>query len=167
MSYPMDMMWTLQHQVYLLAKCHIHVKFMSHLFFKKDIFGYTIIYLVYPKFKKLHLVYTRYIFSCHMPYLSMSYRCHKFVRLSGSGRQMKFSGKLHCGSSSACRGTAFIKHNKIYLPLPRTRTPHLPPALGGNAAGAGSFAQADPACGLRGVRRRGSRLVGWVRQRDI
>ena len=39
--YPMDMTWILQHQVYFLAKCHIHVISMSYLFFKKDIFGYT------------------------------------------------------------------------------------------------------------------------------
>ena len=24
-SYPMDMTWILQHQVYLLSKCHIHI----------------------------------------------------------------------------------------------------------------------------------------------
>ena len=41
MSYPMDMTWILQHQVYFLAKCHIHVISMLYLFFKKDIFGYT------------------------------------------------------------------------------------------------------------------------------
>ena len=41
MSYPMDMTWILQHQVYFLAKCHIHVISMSYLFFKKDMFGYT------------------------------------------------------------------------------------------------------------------------------
>ena len=41
MSYPMDMTWILQYQVYFLAKCHIHVISMSYLFFKKDIFGYT------------------------------------------------------------------------------------------------------------------------------
>ena len=105
-------------------------------------------YLVYPKFNKLHLVYTWYIFSCHMPCLSMSYDscpCHKFVRLSGSGQQMKFSRKLHCGSNSAYHSTAFIKHNKIYLPPPRPRTPPFPPALGGDAAGAGFCAPADPA----------------------
>ena len=39
--YPMDMTWILQHQVYFLAKCHVHVISMSYLFFKKDIFGYT------------------------------------------------------------------------------------------------------------------------------
>ena len=96
----------------------------------------------------MHLVYSMYVFSCHMPYLSMSYPCHKFVRLSCSGQQMKFSRKLHCGSSSssAYHSTAFIKHNKIYLPPPRARTPPLPPALGGDAAGAGSCAQADPVC---------------------
>ena len=118
----------------------------------------------------MHLVYTRYIFSCHMPYLSMSYPCHKFVRLSCSGQQMKFSRKLHCGSSSssAYHGTAFIKHNKIYLPPPRARTPPLPPALGGDAAGAGSCAPTDPR--WSGGRRRGGRrswglLVGGVRRR--
>ena len=41
MSYPMDMTWILQHQVYLLAKCHVRVISMSYLFLKKDIFGYT------------------------------------------------------------------------------------------------------------------------------
>ena len=40
MSYPMDMTWILQHQVYLLAKCHINVISMPYLFFKKDILGY-------------------------------------------------------------------------------------------------------------------------------
>ena len=75
MSYPMDMTWILRHQVYFLAKCHIHVK------------RYIWIYLVYPKLKKLHLVYTWYIFSWHMPCLSMSYPCHKFVRLSCAGRK--------------------------------------------------------------------------------
>ena len=55
--------------------CHIHV--ISD--FQKR---YIWIDLVYPKLKKLHLVYTWYIFSCHMPCLSMSYPCHKFVRLS-------------------------------------------------------------------------------------
>ena len=143
----MDMTGILQHKVYLLAKCHIHLISMSYPFLKKD---HDIwIYLVYSKLKKLHLVYSWYIFSCHMPCLSMSYPCHKFVRLSGSGPQMKFSRKLHCGSSSAYHGTAFIKHNKIFLPPPRPRTPPLPPALGGDAAGAGSS-------GVRlwGVRRR-------------
>ena len=85
----------------------------------RDIFGY-------PKLKKLHLVYTWYIFSCHMPCLSMSYLCHKFVRLSSAGPQMKFSRKLHCGSSSAYHSTAFIKHNKIYLPPPRADSSFAP-----------------------------------------
>ena len=44
-----------------------------------------------------------------MPYLSMSYPCHKFVRLSCPGPQMKFSRKSHWGSSSARHCTAFIK----------------------------------------------------------
>ena len=39
MSYPMDMTWILQHQLYCLAKCHVIS--MTYLFFKKDIFGYT------------------------------------------------------------------------------------------------------------------------------
>ena len=59
---------------------HIHV---ISFFQKRCIW----IYRVYPKLKKLHLVYTWYIFSCHMPCLSMSYPCHKFVRLSGAGRK--------------------------------------------------------------------------------
>ena len=80
-----------------------------------------------------------------MPCLSMFYPCHKFVRLSGAGPQMKFSRKLHCDSSSAYHGTALIKHNEIYLPLPRALTPPLPPVLGGDAAGAGFCAPADPA----------------------
>ena len=84
MSYPMDMShmaWILQHQVSfgkMSDPCQIHVIFI----FQKR---YIWIYQVYPKLKKLHLVYAWYIFSCHMPYLSMSYSCHKFVRLSGSG----------------------------------------------------------------------------------
>ena len=96
----------------------------------------------------MHLVYTRYIFSCHMPYLSMSYDdsypYHKFVQLSCSGPHMEFSRKLHCCSSSAYHCTAFINHNKIYLLLPRALTPSLPPALSGDTASAGSCAQADP-----------------------
>ena len=99
------------------------MSYPCHIFFQKR---YIWIYLVYPKFKKLHLVYTWNIFSCHMPCLSMSYPCHKFVRLSSAGQQMKFSRKLHCGSSLAYHCTAFIKHNKIYLPPPRARTPPLP-----------------------------------------
>ena len=139
MSYPMDMTWILQHQVYFLANV-ISMSYPCHIcFFKKR---YIWIYLVYSKLKKLFLVYTWYIFSCHM--LSMSYPRHKFVRLSGAGPQMKFSRKLHCGPSSAYHCTAFIKHNKIYLPLPRPRTPPLPPALDGDAAGSGSCAPADP-----------------------
>ena len=43
-----------------------------------------------------------------MPYLSMSYKCHKFVRLSGSGSQMKLSRKLHRGSGSAYHSTVYI-----------------------------------------------------------
>ena len=79
----------------------------------------------------------------HGPYLSMSYPCQKFVSLSNvrfscSDPQMKFSRKLYCCSSSAYHGTAFIKHNKIYLPLLHAWTPPLPLALGGDAAGAGS-----------------------------
>ena len=58
---------------------------------------------------------------------------------------MKFSRKLHCDSSSAYHSTAFIKHNKIYLPPPRARTPPLPPALGGDTACACSCAPVDPA----------------------
>ena len=58
--------------------CHIHV---ISFFQKRHIW----IYLVYPKLKNLQLVYTWYIFSCHMPCLSMSYLCHKFVRLSCPG----------------------------------------------------------------------------------
>ena len=87
MSYPMDMTWKLQHQVYFLAKCHIHVTMsffhVISFFQKRNIW----MYLVYPKLKKLHLVYTWYIISCHMPCLSMSYPCHKFVRLSCAGRK--------------------------------------------------------------------------------
>ena len=60
--------------------CHIHV---TSVFQKR----YIWIYLVYPKLKKLHLVYTWYIFSRHIPCLSMSYPCHKFVKLSGAGRK--------------------------------------------------------------------------------
>ena len=108
------------------------------------------------------MVYTWYIFSCHMPCLSMSYPCHKFVRLSGSGLQMKFSRKLHWGSSLAYHCTAFIKHKKIYLPPPRVWTPPLPPALGGDAAGAGSCAPSDHR--LRGGRLRGGRLRGGRRR---
>ena len=51
MSYPMDMTWILQQQVYFLAKRHIHVISMSYLLFKKDIFGYTWYILL------LHFVY--------------------------------------------------------------------------------------------------------------
>ena len=119
------------------SPCHIHVIY----FFKKDL-------VLYPKLKKLHLVDTTAISShviCRRAIpihaLSMSYVC-QCVRLSGSGPQMKFSRKLHCGSSSAYHGTAFIKHNKIYLPKPRARNPPLPPALGGDPAGAGSCAPA-------------------------
>ena len=133
--------------------CHIHV--IS--FFQKR---YIWIYLVYPKLKKLHLVYTWYIFLCHMPCLSMSYPCHKFVRLSGSGPQMKFSRKLHCGSSSAYHGTAFIKHNKIYLPPPRAWTPPLPHGLGWGRRRRGLLR-------ARGPSRRGGRLVGGVRRRGV
>ena len=139
---PMDMTWILQHQVYFLAKCHIHIISMSYLFQKR----YIWIYLVYPKLKKLHLVYTWYIFPCHMPCLSMSYPCPKFVRLCGSGPQMKFSRKLNCCSSSAYHSTAFIKHNKIYLPPPAVRRARgllLFPGL--DTAGAGSCAPAGPA----------------------
>ena len=86
---PMDMTWILKHQICLLAKCHIHVISMSYLYFKNDIFGYTWYFL---NWKKCHLVYTRYIFSCQMPYLSMSYPSHKFVRLSGSGSKWNSAG---------------------------------------------------------------------------
>ena len=132
--------------------CHIHV---ISVFQKR----YIWIYLLYPKLKKLHLVYSWYIFSCHVPCLSMTYSCHKFVKLSGAGPQVKFSRKLQCDSSSAYHGTTFIKHNKIYLPPQRPRTPPLPPArpaLGGDAAGpgAGFCAPADPR--QRGGRRRGA-----------
>ena len=139
-----------------------HIHLIS--FFQKR---YIWIYLVYPKLKKLHWVYTWYIFSCHMPCLSMSYPCHKFVRLSGADPKMKFSRKLHCGSSLAYHGTAFIKHNKIYLSPPRARTLPLPPALGGDAAGSGSctVTPADPR--QRGGRRRGGRLVSGVRWRGV
>ena len=117
---------------------------------------YIWIYQTYPKLKKLHLGYTWYILSCHMPCISMSYPCHKLVRLSGSGPQMKFSLKLHCGSSSACT-IAFIniKYNKIYLPpVPARATPPLPPLpplpQGGDAAGAGPCPPAVPAVGAAG-----------------
>ena len=69
--------------------CHINV---ISVFQKR----YIWIYLVYPTLNKLHLVYTWYIFSCHIQCLSMSYLCHKFVKLSGAGQQMKFSRKLQC-----------------------------------------------------------------------
>ena len=60
---------------------------------------------------------------------------------------MKFSRKLHSGSSSAYHCTAFINHNKIYLPLPcaRAPSPPLPLAFGGDAASAGSCAPTEPA----------------------
>ena len=67
--------------------CHIHV---ISLFEKR----YIWIYLGYPRLKNLHLVCTGYIFSCHMPYLSMSYPCHKFVRLSGSGPANKIQPEI-------------------------------------------------------------------------
>ena len=143
--------------------CHIHV---ISVFQKR----YIWIYLVYPKLKKLHLVYTWHIFSCHMPCLSMSYPCHKFVRLFCADPQMKFSRKLHCCSSLAYHSTAFIKHNKIYLPPPDELNLPLPPALGGDAAGSGSCAPADPrkhGGRRRGGCRRGGRLVGGVRRRGV
>ena len=61
--------------------CHIHV---ISVFQKRYMWKYP----VYLKLKKMHLVYSRYIFSCHMPYLSMTNPCHKFVRLSASGPQI-------------------------------------------------------------------------------
>ena len=153
MSYLIDMTWILQHQVYLFGKmsypCHIHV---ISVILKRRIW----IYLVYPKSKQLHLVYTRYIISCHMPswYLSMSYPCHKFVRLSGSGQEMNFGRKLHCGLSSAYRSsstTRFICHCRarwlLLFPLPWMGTPparapaslRTPPARGPPALGPASF----------------------------
>ena len=37
--YPMDMTWILQHRVYFLAKCHIHViSNPCHIFFSKKIY---------------------------------------------------------------------------------------------------------------------------------
>ena len=135
-----------------------------------EIFKLSLISVGYPRLKQLHSVYTMYIFSCHMPYLSMSYPCHKFVRLSCSGPQMKLCQKSHCGSGSTYHCTAFIKHNKSFLPPPRSRTPPLPPALGGDAAGAGSCAPSDPRRSggrSRGGRRRWGLLVGWVRRRGV
>ena len=45
-----------------------------------------------------------------------------------------------CSSSSAYHGTAFIKHDKIYLPLL-----HASSIVGGDATRAGSCAPANPA----------------------
>ena len=73
---------------------------------------------------------------------------------------MKFSRKLHCGLSSAYHGTELIKHNKIYLPLPRPRTPPLPPALPPERAPARR--RTPPA---RGQPARGPPARGPVRQR--
>ena len=105
--------------------CHIHV--ISD--FQKR---YIWINLVYPKLKKLHLVYTRYIFSCHMPYLSMSYPCHKFVRLSGSLQlhALKWNSAwkciavrvLHTTAQRSSSTTRFIHHHRarglLLCPLP-------------------------------------------------
>ena len=79
------------------------------------------------------------------------------VRLSGlgSGPQMKFILKLHCGSRSAYHCKALIKHNEIYLPPPLARTTPLPPALGGDAAGAGFCPRTPPRPAPGPARRRG------------
>ena len=101
---------------YIFWQSVISISYSCHTPFSTKIYlDIPTDFLVYPNLKKLHLVYTRYIFSCHMPYLSMSIPCHKFVMLSCSGPITKFSRKLHCGSSSAYHLSAFIKHNKIYL----------------------------------------------------
>ena len=129
------------------------MSYPGHICFSKKIYydfklpgpGYTWP-RVYPKFKKSHLVYTRYIFSCHMPYLSMSYPWHKFAMLSCSGLQMKFSRKLHCGSSSAYHCTVFIKHNTIYHVLPLVHPRATLPALVGSPS-RGPHAGAPPTKG--------------------
>ena len=86
----------------------------------------------------------------------LSYPCHKFVRLSCSGPQMKFSRTLHCGSSFALHNVQQAQQD-LFATTARADS-SLPPALGWDAAGAGSCAPADPR--LRGGRRRGGQLVG-------
>ena len=130
--------------------CHIHV--IS--FFQKR---YIWIYLVYPKLKKLHLVYTWYIFSCHMPCLSMSYPCHKFVRLSCAGSKRNSAGNciairvLHATAVTAqCSSSTirFICHRRarglLLCPRPWVGTPPCAPAdpAGAGAAGAGAGSSA-------------------------
>ena len=73
------MTWILQHQVYLLAKCHIHVNdfiSMSYPFFKKDIFGCTWDIL---DLKKAFGLYRLYLF---MSYAIPILRIH-VISLSG------------------------------------------------------------------------------------
>ena len=62
MSHPMDMTWILQHQVYFLAKWHIHVISMSYLFSKK-------IYLDIPGISRIKKI----AFGIYLVYLFMSY----------------------------------------------------------------------------------------------
>ena len=147
----MDMTWILQHQVYFLAKCHIHV--ISD-FQKRCIW----IYLVYPKLKKLHLVYTWYIFSCHMPCLSMSYPCHKFVWLSGAGPQMKFSRKLRFEFSIPLHSVHQAQQD-LFATAARADS-SFAPCLGWGRRRRGLLRAGGP-------RRRGGRLGGWVRQRGV
>ena len=99
-----------------------------------------------------------------MPCLSMSYPCHKFVRLSGSGPQMKFSRKLHCGSSSAYHGTVFIKLLiQAQQDLFATAAPadsSFAPCLGWASRRRGLLRAGRP-------RRRGGLLFGGVRRRGV
>ena len=131
--------------------CYIHV---TSLFKKR----YIWIYLGYPRLKQLHSVYTMYIFSCHMPYLSMSYPCHKFVRLSCSGQQMKFTRKLHCCSGEFCipRHSIHQAQQDLFATATRADSSFAPDlgwgprqrgSAGAGAAGAGASSSAGSAGG--------------------
>ena len=129
MSNPMDMTWIWHgyyHTRYIFWQNVISMSYACQIS-DTSIFGYT--WHILNIQKNSFGIYQVNLFMSYAT--TMSYPCHKFVRLSCSGQQMKFSRILHCGSSSAYRCTAFIKNNKIYLPQPRARTPPLPQARAG------------------------------------
>ena len=83
MSYPCWTMCIFWQNVIMICRsylCHI-------CFSKKDIFGYT---WDTPDLKKMHLVYIRCIFSCHMPYLS-----REGLRAGSKPRADSEQGSLH------------------------------------------------------------------------
>ena len=140
------------------------MSYPCHIFFSKKIY---LDMMVYPKLKKLHLVYTWYIFSCHMPCLSMPYPCHKFVRLSGAGPANEIRQEIALRFEFCTPQHSVHQAQQDLFDTAARADSSLAPGLGWGRRRRGLLRAGGPrrrGGSRRGGRRRGGRHVSGVRR---